>query len=294
MMSRHRKNKICFFILSVYIFIFLFLNSLLSKELRIYFLDVAQGDSTFIITPNNKTLLIDAGDINEYYNYGELVCKFIKSFGYDKIDIAIISHPHRDHIGGMVFILSNLKVEKFYDPGFPYPSYTYQKILEIVREKNIEYNLAREGIEIKLDPDLGIDILYPPKNLLFDAPNDNSIVLRIKYKEICILFTGDIEINAEEKIFKKYKKLNQKIVSNILKVPHHGSQTSSTEKFLNLVSPEVAIVFCGKNNRFGFPHREIIKRYKDFGIEIYRTDLDGNIEIIIDGKDYIINRKYNH
>ncbi|MFN3550883.1 MAG: ComEC/Rec2 family competence protein [Endomicrobiia bacterium] len=292
MIPCHRRKVISIWFSYLLIIVFLFLNSLLSKELRLYFLYVGQGESTFIVTPNDKTMLIDAADRDEYYDYGEVVYRFIKNLGYKKIDIAMISHPHRDHIGGMVFILSNLKVEKFYDPGFPYPSSTYHEVLEIVKEKNIEYYLARENEKIMLDSELEITILYPPEKLLFDTPNDNSVVLRIKYKNISVLFTGDIEKNAELEIFKKYKKLNQKIVSNILKVPHHGSRTSSTEKFLNLVSPEIGIIFCGKNNRFNFPHREIIKRYKDFGVEIYRTDLNGNIEIIIDGEDYIVNTYY--
>jgi len=133
-------------------------------------------------------------------------------------------------------------------------------------------------------------ILYPPKNLVFDTPNDNSVVLRIKYKEISVLFTGDIEANAEKLIVKKYKNKQKEIISNILKVPHHGSYTSSIYEFLQLVTPEVAIISCGKNNRFGHPHYTILKRYENYGVEIFRTDIEGTIEVIIDGKDYKINK----
>ena len=271
--------------------IFLFLSFLFSSLLKIYFIDVGQGDAAFVITPNSYTMLIDAGDLDEFHDHGKDVYRFIKKqLGINKIDVAIISHPHKDHIGGMIYVLSNMKVEKFYDPGFSYPSPLYLKLLELVNKKKVKYYLARGETYINLDPAVEIKILYPPKNFVLDKPNDNSVVLRIKYKEISLLFTGDIEANAEKFIFKKYKKRNNNITSNILKVPHHGSNTSSTYQFIQLVSPEIAIISCGRNNRFGHPHYTVLKRYKEYGIEIFRTDINGTIEILIDGKDYKINK----
>ena len=271
--------------------ILLFLSFTFSSLLKVYFIDVGQGDSAFIVTPNNYTMLIDAGDLDEFHDYGKDVYSFIKKqLGFNKIDVVLVSHPHKDHIGGMIYVLSNMKVEKFYDPGFPYPSEIYSNLLEIVNEKGVKYYLARGESYINLDPSLEIKILYPQKNFVFDTPNDNSVVVRIRYKEISVLFTGDIEANAEKIIVKKYKNKQQEISSNILKVPHHGSNTSSTYEFLQLVSPEVAIISCGRNNRFGHPHYKILKRYENYGVEVFRTDIDGTIEVIIDGKDYKINK----
>lgn len=281
------NNKIKVIFLSV-LSLLVFLSCLICSLLRIFFLDVGQGDAALVITPNNKTMLIDAGDVTEFYDYGEEVYKFLKKLNINKIDVVLISHPHKDHIGGMAYVLSKIKVEKFYDPGFPYPSETYLQLLELVNEKKISYKIAREGVEINIDPSVEIQVLYPPRVLIFDSPNDNSVVLRVKYKNIAVLFTGDIEKNAEYEIVKKYKNKPDRIVANILKVPHHGSWTSSTPNFITLVMPEVAIISCGRNNRFGHPHRSVIQRYKNYGVEILRTDKDGTIEIEIDGEDYKI------
>ncbi|MCS7227418.1 MAG: MBL fold metallo-hydrolase, partial [Endomicrobia bacterium] len=264
------------------------ITAIFSSLLKVYFIDVNQGDASLIITPNNKVMLIDAGDIDEYYDYGEKVYRFIKQLNIDKIDIVLISHPHKDHIGGMYFILSKIKVGSFYDPGFPYPSEVYANLLELINEKQIKYNLARESTNINLDPSVDVKILHPPDKIVFDTPNDNSVVLRVRYKNISVLFTGDIEKKAEIEITNKYKNKPEKIMSNIIKVPHHGSITSSTENFIKLVSPEVAVISCGRNNRFGHPHKSVLQRYKNYGVEILRTDTDGTIEIVIDGNDYRI------
>jgi len=121
-----------FFVLNI----FFFLSFLFPSLLKIYFIDVGQRDSAFIITPNNYTVLIDAGDLDEFHDYGKDVYSFItKQLKINKIDVVLMSHPHKDHIGGMIYILSNMKVEKFYDPGFPYPSSTYFRVLELVNEK---------------------------------------------------------------------------------------------------------------------------------------------------------------
>ncbi len=267
---------------------FIFSVSFCSSVLKIYFLDVGQGDASIIITPLQKMVLIDSGDCDEYHDYGEDVVKFITKLGFKKINAVIISHPHRDHIGGLEYVLSKLPVESFYDPGYPYPSYVYQRVLEIVKHKNIKYTLARKDTKISIDENVELKILYPPKELVFDDPNNNSVVLRVKYKDISVLFTGDIEKKAELEIVRLYKRNQSIISSNILKIPHHGSITSSTKEFLKLVSPEVGIISCGRNNRFGHPHRQVLNRYEDFGIEIYRTDIHGTLEVIIDGEDYII------
>lgn len=274
----------------VYLLLYTLINFLFSSHLKIYFIDVNQGDAALVVTPNEKTILIDAGDCDEYHDYGKDVYMFLKKLKITKLNAVIISHPHRDHIGGMYYVLSKINTDSFYDSGFPYPSQVYQQLLELIDEKRIKYYLAREGTAINLDPSVEINILYPPKIFVFDTPNDNSVVLRIKYKNIAVLFTGDIEAQAENYIVKKYRKKKNVVISNILKVPHHGSNTSSTKEFLELVEPEVAIISCGKNNRFGHPHFAVIKRYKNFGVEIYRTDIHGTIEVIIDGDDYQINQ----
>lgn len=286
MVTRQRNNFILALILTSFLFVFLSFSSIL----KFYFLDVGQGDAILMLTPNNKTMLVDAGDCDEFHDYGEDVYDFIVQLGIKKLDAVVITHPHKDHIGGMKYILSNIKVGKFYDPGFPYPSSTYAELLNIVDNEGIKYELAREGKRIELDPKVEILILYPPKNLIFDDPNNNGVVIRVKYGEVAVMLTGDIEKNAEYTILKMYRSKKNMLIANILKVAHHGSATSTTEEFLDNVIPEVAIISCGINNRFGHPHPVVVKRLKSYGVEIYRTDKDGTIEVIIDGKDYIINK----
>jgi competence protein ComEC len=272
----------------VLITIFLFCGLLFCENLKVYFIDVGQGDATFIVTPQKKTILIDAGDKDEFHDYGKDVVKFIKRLGYYSLDLIFLTHAHRDHCGGMEYVLENLEVKKFYDTGFVYPSETYKNVLDAIKRRNVKYELGRKKEKIKLDPTIELSIVYPDEELIFDDPNNNSMVIRIKYGEIAVLVTGDIESPAEQEIVRMYKKTPQKIYANILKVPHHGSNTSSTLEFLNLVSPEVAIISCGINNRFGHPKKNVLNRYKRLGINIFRTDLDGTVEVVIDGKDYQI------
>ncbi|MCS7151682.1 MAG: MBL fold metallo-hydrolase [Endomicrobia bacterium] len=285
--SRHRKN---FTSLLFFLTFSIFVASLFCSVLKIYFLDVGQSDSVFIITPNGKTMLYDAGDKDEFFDYGEKICKFLWQINIRKIDIVVISHPHKDHIGGLNTVLANFTVGKFYDPGFPYPSSIYMELLQNIYNNGIKYILAREGTKIELDPRIEILILYPPKNLVFEDPNNNSVVIRIKYNKIAVMLTGDIEKDAEYEILNIYKRRKELLEANILKVAHHGSATSTTEIFLDTVMPEVAVISCGLNNRFGHPHPSVIKRLKNYGVEIYRTDRDGTIEVIIDGEDYKIRK----
>lgn len=275
------------------IFTFLLLQYLaFSSLLKIYFIDVYQGDSIFIIMPNKTTMLIDAGDKSKYYDCGKYVYNFIKKQKVNKINLIIATHPHRDHIGGLEYILSNIKVEKFYDPVIPYGSDIYKKILALIDKKKVSYYICREETEIKLDPEVEVKVLNPPKNYLFKLLNDNSVVLKIRYKDFSLLLTGDIEKKAEEDFIKRYWNNRELLKSEIIKVPHHGSKTSSTQIFLQLVSPKVAVFTCGKNkkSKIKFPEKEIVDRYKEIGAKIYRTCIDGTIEITTDGMDYKINK----
>lgn len=286
MVTRQRDKFILAIVLAPLVFVFISLSAVL----RVYFLDVGQGDAIFMLTPNNRTMLVDAGNCDEFHDYGEDVYNFIVKLGFDKIDVVLISHPHRDHIGGMKYILLNLKVNKFYDPGFPYPSSTYAELLDIVAKQNIKYELAREGKRIDLDPKVEILVLYPPKNFVFDDPNNNSVVLKIRYGEITVMLTGDIEREGEYELVKMYRSKKNFLLTNILKVAHHGSATSTTEVFLNYVQPEVAVISCGLNNRYGHPHPVVLRRLRNYGVEVYRTDRDGTIEVVIDGKDYVVRK----
>ncbi|MEN3013198.1 MAG: ComEC/Rec2 family competence protein [Endomicrobiia bacterium] len=258
---------------------------LFSSVVKIYFLDVKEGDATFIITSTSKTILIDTG--HDKFDSGKYIYEFVKSKNFDKIDFMIISHPHRDHIGGAKYLLLNMKIENFYESGIVSKSDVYREILNIVTEKKINYKIIREKDRIKLDNELEAYIFHPPREAFsYTSINNNSLVFKIVYKKFSVLFTGDIEKKAEREIIKRYIYKHETLKSDILKVPHHGSNSSSTDAFIRLVNPKFAIIFCGINNRYGHPHKEVIERYKRYNVSILRVDMDGIIEIITDGKQY--------
>ncbi|MCS7230900.1 MAG: ComEC/Rec2 family competence protein [Elusimicrobiota bacterium] len=267
-------------------FLFFFVVFLFSSTLKVYFLDVKEGDAIFIITPSSRTVLIDAG--HDHFRSGEYIYDFIVSKNFDKIDFLIISHPHRDHIGGVNYLLFNTKIVNFYDPEIFTKSKIYYKMLDTVKTvKKVNYFVIKEGDNINIDSNLETLILNPPKGYYYSSINDNSVVMKITYKKISFLFTGDIEEKAEKDIISRY---NRKILkSDVLKVPHHGSRSSSTKEFIKAVSPKIAVISCGINNRYGHPHLEVLERYKKYNIKILRTDLDGIIEIITDGETLKIN-----
>jgi len=257
--------------------------------LKVYFIDVGQGDSELIITPGGTVILIDAGPgRSEWSNWdaGEkVVVPLLKSKGIKKIDYVVMSHAHLDHCGGLIPVLKNFKVKNFVDPGLDYPSYVYEELLDMVSSKKINYIEACAGDRPKWDKDCEILILNPPKKL-FKAgseANENSIVLKLTYKKISFLFTGDAEKRAERFMAKKFKK---ELLTTVLKVAHHGSHTSSTQTFLDWSMPIISVIEVGAHNRWGHPHKDILKRLKDYGCRILRTDKDGTIEIITDGINY--------
>jgi competence protein ComEC len=266
------------------------------KDLDITFLNVGQGDSIFIIFPNKKTMLVDAGGSpywmgeNAWDPGKEVVVPFVKSVGINKIDYIIVSHPHGDHFGGMFSVLNLLDIGEFIDNGYTEGDPNYVDLLAIVDKKELPYEQIKEGDKFDIDKDITIEVFFPPKKgFPFEGTNNSSIVFKIVYKKFSVLLTGDIEFEVEQYLCSKYK---NKLRSVVLKVPHHGSRTSSTEKFIKTVSPEIAIISCGKNNMFGHPHNEVVTRYKKLKIDLYRTDIDGNIKILTNGDEYTVIPKY--
>ncbi len=242
-------------------------------------------------------MLIDAGGIPYWmettiWDPGkEVVVPYINSTGVDKIDYVIVSHPHGDHFGGMFSVLDSFKIGEFIDNGYTEGDPNYSDLLEIVDKKELRYEQIKEGDKFVIDENITLETFFPPKNgFPFEGTNNSSIVLKITYKNFSVLFAGDIESDVEYYISSKYK---NKLRSIILKVPHHGSRTSSTVKFIKTVSPEVAVISCGRNNMFGHPHNEVIMRYKKMKVEIYRTDIDRNIRVLTNGDEYTVFTNYS-
>ncbi len=293
-----KSKKIIFVLCLIFPIILLFTCAKASLEgkvdlskplLRVVVLDVWQGDSIFIEFPNGKIALIDAGQGGmTYYRFDAgkmVVAPFLRRNHIKTIDYLVMTHPHADHIGGFPYILENFNVKNVYDCGMPYTTELYMRCLEIISKKHIHYEVPLGIKKLHWCPGVRIYQLHPTRDWEYsDNPNDNSIVLLIKYKKVSFLLTGDAEEASEASIVDS----GFNIHATILKVPHHGSDTSSTDEFIDAVDPEVAIISVGKGNKFHHPAPTTILKYKSRGIKLYRTDYDGNVEILTDGYKYQI------
>lgn len=242
-----------------------------NETLTAFFLDVGQGDSCFIEFPDGKTMLIDSGTSSSK----ESIVSFIKGRGCSHIDYLIATHPHADHIGAMDEILINFTVGELYMPDATASSKTYDRFMEQIDKRNISVT--------KVVPNTGI---YGIKDVaaVFVAPhspsnndlNNSSAVLRLSYGEIDFLFTGDAEYESEQEILNS----GAQIEAEILKVGHHGSDTSSSPDFLAEVEPDAAIISCGENNSYGHPKQQTLDALSGVGAQIYRTDIMGMVTVI--------------
>lgn len=187
--------------------------------------------------------------------------------------------------GGIITLIQKLKVKNIIISKQKEDNDNLKEFLKIIENKNINIILVEAGKRLEIEKDIYIDILWPSDNskVSENILNNNSIVAKINYNKVSILFTGDIEEKAEKEILLKYK-INENILkANILKVAHHGSKSSSSKEFLERVSPDIAIIGVGKNNKFGHPNKEAINNILKYKTEIYRTDKDGEIKIKTDG-----------
>ena len=232
------------------------------NNLRIYFVDVGQGDCTLIQTPQNKTILIDGGG-SEFgsFDVGEsTLLPYLLDRRITTIDYMLISHFDSDHIGGLFSIMQNLKIKHILITKQGEESANFTKFLEIVAEKDIEVMVVKKGDYIPVDQYSYFEILFPEDELIQEnVLNNNSMVAKFHSWNFTMLFTGDIEEKAEERLCQLYASTNG-LEAFALKVAHHGSKTSSTKAFLECVEPKMAFIGVGENNHFGHPDDEVIKR----------------------------------
>lgn len=250
-----------------------------NRDLRIFFIDVGQGDSSLIITPKNKVILIDGGgSLDESYDVGKSVLvPYLLDRGISLIDYMMVSHFDNDHVGGLMYVLENLKVKNILISKQSKDSKEYKEFIQIAQKRKIKVITVKQGDVIKIENDISFYILYPTSKLEFNDLNNNSIVAKLVYGNFSMLFTGDIEQEAEGKILKKYN--TDILQSTVLKIAHHGSKTSTTEGFIDLVNPKIALIGVGKDNNFGHPNKEVLDRIENLGSKIYRTDMHGEISL---------------
>lgn len=243
--------------------------------MSVTYLNVGQGDSE-LIQVNGINMLIDAGT-NAGAN--DLV-KDLKNRGIKTIDIAIATHPHEDHIGGMDEVLENFDVKSFYAPKVEHTTKTYENMLKAVKNEGLKIKQIKEGTKIDLGKDTKVEV-YSPVKSEYEELNNYSPVMKISYGQNSFMFTGDAESLVEKEILSENKNLK----SDVLKLGHHGSHSSTSEDFLKAVDPSIAIVSCAKDNKYGHPHKETMSNLKKAGVTVYETFRDGDITISSDGKN---------
>lgn len=251
------------------------------EDIKIYFIDVGQADS-ILINIKGKTMLIDAGNNND----GKLLSNYIKDeLNISTIDILVGTHPHEDHIGGLDNIIEDFNVNELYMPEAISTSKTFEDVLDAIEEKKLEITIPEEDETFYLGEGK-FEVISTGRGE--SDLNDSSIVLKLTYKDIDYLFTGDATSKVERKI------INKNIEADVLKVGHHGSKYSTSEAFLSKVKPKYAIISCAKENSYGHPHNETLELLRSNNVETYLTSELGTILITSDGTSIkITNMKTN-
>lgn len=248
-----------------------------SDDMKVHFIDVDQGDSTFIELPNGEAMLIDAGETDQ----ADKVVTYIYSQGYDTIDYVVATHAHSDHIGGLPVVLDSFNIENFYMTSAVATTSIYEDMLNAVDESGAAVHDVMAGDVIYNEANLLIEVVAP-KEIDYDEQNNNSVVIKLTYGDDKFLFTGDAEKSEEDGIWTNIK-------CDVLKVGHHGSDSSSSSNFLKKVEPSYAVISCGLHNSYGHPTDDVLKRLDDRNIDVYRTDLQGTIVFTSDGSNISVN-----
>ncbi len=242
------------------------------KTLRVRFLDVGQGDAALIRTPAGRSILVDASTPDR----GVGIRDALKRAGVGTLDLAVISHPHLDHIGGMKTVFTGIRPLSLLDPAFPQVSRVYSDLTKYLQDQKIPVRVARRGMVLSFDTGVRLEVVAPEMPFLSGTRSDanaNSVVFRLVYSRFTALFTGNAEAETEERLLHS----GQAMASRVLKVAHHGSRYASSGAMLKTVGGRVAVISCGKDNEYGHPHTESVDRVWKAGLEIRRTDLEGTI-----------------
>lgn len=247
-------------------------------EVIYHFIDVGQGDAILITTPDGN-MLIDTS----VQSARDELDKYLAAAGVTDIKYLVLTHPDADHIGNADHIILNYNVENVVLTDHVSTSKTYERMLDAIEEKNVNTIIPNSGDVITLGA-LTNTVIAPNDD--YGDPNEMSIVIKSVYGNTSVMLTGDAEVESEEDIVKKWSTTTLK--SDILKVGHHGSTTSTTDAFLAAVDPEFAVISCGEGNTYGHPHDEIVEKLTKKGIRIYRTDTDGSIIFKTDGQQFTL------
>lgn len=248
--------------------------------IEVHFLDVGQGDS-ILVRNGDRYMLVDGGPIDE----GQTVASYLRSQGIKTIDVLVSTHPHADHIGGLLTVLKEFPVNVVYDSGQPHTTQTYEEYLTLIDQKNIRFKVPERDDAIDLGPGVTVQVISPPPGGIGgDDLNENSVVLKITHGSVSFLLASDAGFEAEDIMLDSGYDLR----SQVLKVGHHGSKSSSGKAFLKAVDPQVSVIEVGAGNSYNHPAQATLDNLEAVGSTVYRTDRDGNVVVTSDGKGIIV------
>jgi len=282
-----RKNNLMkvALLLAIFIFFLSLLNlkfigkiyqTAASSYLKVHFIDVGQGDSILIECPNGNDILVDAGVPAE----GPTVVDYLKDQGVSTLYAIVETHPHEDHIGGFSNVINSFTVKNVYTTKATSTTKTYTNLQNLIKDKNLPVTNITYGVTIPADSSVSMTFLSPIRASYSDL-NDWSGVLKVQYGDVSFLLMGDASTSVEGDLLSKCK---DKLLSTVLKVGHHGSSTSTSSSFLDVVKPLYAVIEVGKDNPYGHPTSATLNRLSDANVKVFRTDIDGTVVFITDGK----------
>ena len=286
-----KLQKIKWYFLAGLFFLTIFIWYVVYREdshgiLTITFLDVGQGDSIYIEAPNGNQILLDGGPDKKILKALSRVMPF-----YDRsIDLLALTHPHLDHFGGFLSILSRYDVGGFVSSGTIHDTPEFKSLERSLGVPDSKYGkkiVVRRGTQIDMGDGVTLDVLLPDRDVTNTKPHDGMLVMKLNYGKTSVMLTGDMEENLENYLVSFG---GGKLKSDVLKVGHHGSHTSTSAQFLGYVSPTIAVISDGVGNSYGHPHKETLEILEKSGIQILRTDQSGTIILKSDGKEIIFNR----
>ena len=257
--------------------------------MEVWVLDVGNGDSILVRFPSGRTMLVDGGIRAGRRDAGlQVILPFMRSQGIDEIDVVVGTHPHNDHIGGLVTVLEQVRVGHYLDSGLADSTWASIRLAEAIRSRGIRYAAVAAGDSLA-GLGVGALVLHPHandqiRNLNSHQENSRSVVIRLEWKGRAVLLTGDIERDTDRDL----ARWGPRLKADLLKVAHHGSRTSSSPTFLDAVEPNVVAISCGRGNSYGHPSGEVVSRFKEAGMQVMRTDRDGAVVARFGVQDLVV------